>query len=324
MRALQTLGYQFTVISAGVPSPHPKEVMLHHHNLVDFWEVVVPFDQIPEAIRSIQDIKQKVGVRTVLSKLDTVADQRYAEKYEFSHFPTHGFQLEERDRLTTSITKHDLARVIDGVVFRLPPDTSPWEGIQAAETLATELNRTTVVHVQLPRASEGVAYVQDRQISNRIAETLAAVLGAKGVEVFLDTFVDHDRGYYPRHGLLDRRYNPRSSYYVFRHLQHALGNGQLKLKMTKIETSADARAFALETSQYRCILLLSEEEENCGELDLTWRPKSNVQEGVGKWMDLRTGKMRKAHWKPSTAQNDRITIDLPSESFDPALLILEP
>jgi hypothetical protein len=33
------------------------------------------------------------------------------------------------------------------------------------------------------------------------------------VAVFLDGFMDHDRSYYPRHGLIDRRYNPRRALY---------------------------------------------------------------------------------------------------------------
>jgi len=321
MQVLRTLGHKFTVFSAGIPSPHTRETMIRYHDLVNFWEVIVPWSQIPEAILRVQEIKQKIGLQTVLSKLDTIADQRRGEEFHFSHFPTHGFQLEERDLLSTCITKYDMTRAIDGFVFRLPPDMNPWEGIQTAEQLAAEFDTLVVVHVQLPRESEGVMYKQDHAISNRIAETLTAALAVKGVKVFLDTFIDHDRGYYPRYGLLDRRYNPRTAFYVFRHLQHALS--QHEIKMNKIEASAGIRAFTLDTSQYRCVLLYSKEEGDLTELSLVWTPRSNLREGTGKWMDLRTGKVREVHWKQSITHSDRITIDFPSERYDQTLLILE-
>ncbi|MFX0199052.1 MAG: metallophosphoesterase family protein [Candidatus Hodarchaeota archaeon] len=321
MRELRTLGHKFTVFSSGVPSSHIREMMIRHYNLVDFWEVIAPGDQLPEIILCLKDIKSKIAVQVVLSKLDTIKDQHLEEEIHFSHFPTHGFQLDDRDLVSTCITKYDTARTIDGFVFRLPPDMSPWEGIQTAKQLATEFDIIAVVHAQLPRESEGVMYKQDRTISNRIAETLAAALVVDDVEVFLDTFIDHDRGYFPRYGLIDRRYNPRPSFYIFRHLQHALS--QYKIKMTTIKALNGIRAFALETSQYRCILLLSEEKRDHTELSLDWTPISNLREGIGKWMDLHTGKMKKVRWKQSNAHSDLITIDIPSLGFYPALLILE-
>jgi hypothetical protein len=40
--------------------------------------------------------------------------------------------------------------------------------------------------------------------------------------VFIDTFIDCDIGYYPRIGLLDRRFNPRPAFYALK--LKSLGN----------------------------------------------------------------------------------------------------
>ena len=322
MRLLRARGYEFTVFSAGAPNRRAQETIARRHRLIAAWEVAAPWDQMPEAIRGIRDVKQKAVVRTYLSKIDTLADQRRGRKFRFSHFASHGFRLEERDLLATCVTKYDAAKVIDGFVFRLAPGAPPWQGIRSAGQLATDFNVSAAVHVQLPREDEGVAYVKDHEISNRVAETLAAALAAKGVAVFLDTFVDHDRGYYPRNGLLDRRYNPRSSYYVFRCLQRALGSGRHALKMTPIDASAGIRAFALETQRYRCVLLLTGERANRVELDFSWLSESGVRDGVGKWMDLRTGKTTQVRWELPPADGYRIALDIPPGRFTPALLIL--
>ena len=323
MRLLRTRGYEFTVFSAGAPNRHTREMIARHHDLIAAWEVTVPWDQMPEAIRGIREVKHKAAVRTYLSKIDTLADQRHGQRSRFSHFASHGFRLEERDLLNTCLTRYGAAETIDGFVFRLTPDTPPWQGIQSAGQLVAGLNIAAVVHVQLPREDEGVAYVKDREISNRVAETLATALAAKDVAVFVDTFVDHDRGYYPRNGLLDGRYNPRSSYYVLFHLQRALGSGQHEIKMTPIDASAGIRAFALETRPYRCVLLLADEKTNHVELDLSWLPESGARDGMGKWMDLRTGKVGEIFWRQSPSTDAHIRLNVPSARFDPALLILK-
>ena len=58
----------------------------------------------------------------------------------------------------------------------------------------------------------------DHVTAARVAEALSAAWIDDGVELFLDTFEDFDRGYFVRTGLVDRSYNPRLTGCVFRHL----------------------------------------------------------------------------------------------------------
>ena len=327
MHLLQSRGYEFTVFSAGAPNRRTQEMIVRCHHLIAAWEVTAPWDQMPEAIRGIRDVKQKAVVQTYLSKIDTLADQRHGREFRFSHFASHGFKLDEHDLLATCVTKHNAAQVIDGFVFRLTPGIPLWQGIRTAERFAADFDLSAVAHVQLPRQGEGVAYADDHEISNRVAETLAVALAAKDVAVFLDTFVDHDRGYYPRNGLLDRRYNPRPGYYVFRHLQRALGSDQHTLEMTPIDASASIRAFALETGRYRsvryrCALLLTDEKVDHVELDIPWLSESGDRDGAGQWMDLQTGKTRQVRWEPSSTDSGQIVLDTIGR-FAPALLIFD-
>ena len=56
------------------------------------------------------------------------------------------------------------------------------------------------------------------RVANRVAESVVGA-AATEVDVFVDTFMDLDRGYYPRVGLYDRRLNPRIGSHVLAHLQ---------------------------------------------------------------------------------------------------------
>jgi hypothetical protein len=162
----------------------------------------------------------------------------------------------------------------------------------------------------MPRASEGVAYVQDRVIQNLIAETLFAANYMSGVAVYLDSFVDHDRGYYPRNSLLDRRYNPRPASYVFRNIQRALGchltsETGVPLPPTSVRSSNESpgvgakvavspgiRSFAVETPQFRYTLRICDKDEEQSELSLSLEAVSDLGERKVTRMNLITGRVR--------------------------------
>jgi hypothetical protein len=70
-----------------------------------------------------------------------------------------------------------------------------------------------LVLVELPRAGEATTFDDDAVVSTRVAETVVAAREYPDAAIFLDGFMDHDRGYYPRHGLIDRHHNPREALY---------------------------------------------------------------------------------------------------------------
>jgi predicted phosphodiesterase len=313
MRALRTLGYDYTIFSVGLPSELTRDTLIHHSDLLDCWEVIIPWNLVPEIFRSIQEIRQKAGLRTVISKLDTMADYQNGPGTHFSHFPSHGFQLRDRDLIAACIERYDASKVVDGFVFRLPPDVDPWDGIETATRISKELDTLAVVHVQMPRGREGVAFVQDRVIQNLIAETIFTAHSMRGVAVYLDSLVDHDRGYYPRISLLDRRYNPRPAYYVFRNLQRAL-ECHLSSKTTlpsppksprssnespgfggKVEVSPGIRSFSLVTSQFRYTLRIGEKDEEQSELSLSLEAVNDLGKRKVARMNLITGRVRETH-----------------------------
>lgn len=95
----------------------------------------------------------------------------------------------------------DLPPGVDGPVVRIPVEAAPFEGVAAA----AEATPGAVVIVELPRNGEGRPFDDAAAVANRVVEACLAASGRPEVTVFLDGFVDHDRGYFPRRGLLDRR-----------------------------------------------------------------------------------------------------------------------
>ena len=72
-----------------------------------------------------------------------------------------------------------------------------------------------LVSIKLHGPSVAAARTDDRETAARAAQALILSRCGSGVRYVFDTFMDVDRGYYPRHAFIDRRFNPRSAAGVF-------------------------------------------------------------------------------------------------------------
>ena len=78
----------------------------------------------------------------------------------------------------------------------------------------------------MTKGPPGLEQTDDDWVANRVAEAVSAACAFKGVHVYADTFADVDRGYYRRHGVVDRFYNPRPGFEVVRQLSAAFSQVQ--------------------------------------------------------------------------------------------------
>ncbi len=129
----------------------------------------------------------------------------------FNHFAPHGFRVDDADlpRATAG----------DGLVFRVEPD----EDLGATVARVAAVPRAAMVSVVLPRAGEGAAAVDDAAVERCVRAAFAAAVAHSSLTIVLDTTMDHDRGYFPRHGLLDRRGNPRPAFRALARLARGAG-----------------------------------------------------------------------------------------------------
>jgi hypothetical protein len=95
------------------------------------------------------------------------------------------------------------------LVFRVAPGAGISGSVANADLAAREAGYSAVVLIDLPRSSESTTFKDDRALADRVAEAVEAALAHREAAIFLDSFMDHDRSYYPRHGLIDRHHNPR-------------------------------------------------------------------------------------------------------------------
>ena len=257
MRALTRLGFEFTVFSVGMPGDSTRRLLSENNRAAAYFEVVVPRLQLKDLKAPIESIKSAADISVYLSVIDLLSDQKSDPDFVFSHFPSHGFKLKEAALLNDCINKYGLKNLIDGFVFRVDSTMDVWASIKKTKDATAGLAKRAMVNLKMPRLNEGTAFTDDNAIARVVLEALAASMAACDVDVFLDTMADHDRGYYPRHGLVDGSYNPRPQYHGLCNLHRAVGAGSdVEVNIIKTEPVGEARAFEIRHPEFRCALVL--------------------------------------------------------------------
>jgi len=297
MRDLRALGHQFTVYTLDVPRGRARDVLVEHADLVDVWEVVCSWPDVTRTLAAIHDVKAKAPLAVCLSKLRTKEDVR-REGSRYFHFINHGFVVAESDDLRTWWSTDGATGAVDGVVFRVVRHASPWADVAAAHDVASALGVRAAVHVRMASTNPAEEFTDDLANANRVAETLVAAHAASGAggtptDVFVDTFVDIDRGYFIRNGLIDRRYNPRLASRVVRHLHAALPTPGAWSAST-VQEKDGARVCVLERPGQLLALVLP---AGSAAVDaLAGGALLNASRGPGRRIDLDTGEISELRW----------------------------
>ena len=220
LRALAEHGFAYTLFTFGLPDTRARGLIVENADLLSAWEA--GFD--PGADSSVPEIAAAAavaGIPLYLSRLRSHDAQR-AEAGRYFHVVYHGFDIADRDWIEALLTQPDLAGTLAGLVFRLPAEAPVCETLVGIDRLVSSFGLRASIHLRTAGFDPSQAERNDLRIASRMAEALftANTLGHAGV--FADTLVDHDRGYFVRHGAYDRLCNPRPAALVVRHLNAVL------------------------------------------------------------------------------------------------------
>jgi hypothetical protein len=212
---LHRMGSRFGFFTVNTPKP---DLIIEHNRLVDFLEVILPWETVQDTIPKVLKLREAINLPIYVANIESsIHGKRKGPK--FSHYMSYGFRIDDTSKLETILPQRG---IMDGFVFEVGQFDPPLSTIQRISDYVIAKGIRALVNVRL--APEDPAnYPQDHNhIANRVAETVVACYTHPRVKVLLDTFMDHDRGYFPRAGLYDRRLNPRRAAHVLRHLISAI------------------------------------------------------------------------------------------------------
>jgi hypothetical protein len=319
IKVLKNRDHEFTVFSVGVPDTDVQKVIAANEKLLDSWEVILPRRDMNKGIALLRAFKQKIRLKIYLSKINTIDDLREEKDFQFSHFPTHGFSRQDRQFVQRLIRKDKTGKVLDGFVFLVPCDGKPFSDIHSVSKFITDEQTNALIHLKMSRKTEGAAFEDDQAIANIVAESIVCVHGLSNVSLFLDTFVHHDRGYYPRNGLIDRRYDPQLPYYITRHLNWAFAEIQDAIEVKPIRANRNVRAFLIQSS-FRCKTVLVLFKNKAQRVELMTAPDGFKIDKTN-WLSLYTGRTERV--LQTRAAKNRTVFTLPSKTNHPGLLIFD-
>jgi 3',5'-cyclic AMP phosphodiesterase CpdA len=227
MRLLRDVGHEFIVYSYGLPSDDMLPLLDETQGLVSAFEIVLARKDMAAAVVGLARLRERSGARVYLSKLRMHEDAKF-DGAKFSHFINHGFVTAEREQLAELLAADRLRGAIDGFAFRVARRENPWTALEALGRLGKELDVGILAHVRLAGEGPADAFMDDHANACRVAETVFVNLLQPDLVTCFDTFMDVDRGYFPRSGFIDRRYEPRPAARVYANLHAAFGVRRLE------------------------------------------------------------------------------------------------
>jgi len=309
---LQNMGHQICLFIYDVPSAQLIKVLKQNQELLESIEIIIPWATAPKYVEQLIQIRKQLIVPIYLSKLRSSADAE-KEGGRFKHFVKHGFSASEHNVIEDFLQLNGASSAVDGFVFHIDRSEEPFVAISAAVNMTQRLGLSAQFQVALANENPALAENDDAANANRVAETLAVALALPRTTVILDTFVDMDRGYFPRTGLVDRRYNPRLAGDVYRNLNAQLGPHSKNLVMGATHKVAGGKICTLKDPECIWVLVLPENELILSKLDL---PAMGVPEPKNATcLNLASGRNLRIQWQSPQSDhkpNDRLIVTAPS------------
>ena len=196
MGDLAAFGHRFHAFSIDPPSDR-LAALLNHTKCVQSIEVIARPDVLEQRLSEWRDALGTSNLTLLASRMLSSADFE-ASAVRFAHPIGHGFRPADLPAVATSIA--------DGAVIRISPEDDPQTAIQL---LPRDYPGELVIYLSLTSVNPAISADDDAVQSQRILNAIQNLRNYPNARLMLDALEDHDRGYFPRHGLYDGLFNPR-------------------------------------------------------------------------------------------------------------------
>jgi len=254
MELMARMGQRYIVTCLGHPRLKltPEEIHCAGVIAVEVNATLATFERQRGALR---EWRQATGIGVFLSKIHTFDDSHFDGKH-FSHFVKAGLTLAELDASVEAVRAAVASGAVDGVTVRVEPEEDlPWAAL-CIEKFAQATGARVLASVKTSGPNLATERADDPGLVLRVAQAMLLSRATPEVRWIFDTFMDVDRGYFPRHGFIDRRFDPRPAAHAFTTLTALLPGGEVQVR-----PGATARSLHVATDVANFELLACSEEE---------------------------------------------------------------
>ncbi|RTL65387.1 MAG: hypothetical protein EKK41_20250 [Hyphomicrobiales bacterium] len=206
MGDLAAIGHRFTVSGFGVPSGAVRDTVLATAPHIDRYEIVLPADEMTARREEIAAFRDALGRPVTLAPVATSADDvKVGSKIEL--FVSHGWSAARLGDIAALIE----TGIADGFVVRAGMGDDLPALARMLSDLGANHGRRFDLHLRIAANNPAANVRDDAAILRAVIELYVTALAFPDVAMFADPFMDIDRGYFVRHGLIDRRCNLRAA-----------------------------------------------------------------------------------------------------------------
>lgn len=246
---MSDVGHEFIVTALSVPKEAFVDRMNASRARVSAIELNLTMANCVSRSGEIARLRERGGPRVILCKLRTHEDSKYDGK-QFGHSINTGFRLAELADASEQIRQLLRDRVIDGITVRVDFDDDIVIAAKALGEFADRLRCDVIASVKLAIGNLSTLNGDEFGTARRAAEALVASRAHSRVSFVFDTFMDVDRGYFPRVGFIDRRFNPRTPAAAIASLVAVLAqDGDLRLGELALEHEVRVSNFSIADSK---------------------------------------------------------------------------
>ncbi|MFT5445642.1 MAG: 3',5'-cyclic AMP phosphodiesterase CpdA [Gammaproteobacteria bacterium] len=220
MQLLAAAGSQFIVTCLAEPNSALLDLDLAAAGVLGF-EVNATVETFARKRSQLHSIRASSGSKIYFAKILSADHTRY-DGGQFTHFVKSGFNLAELTSYRDLIEEAVSDSTIDGITVHLGFDEPLPEAAAIINDFADSVRCEVLVSLKLAGHSVAQARNDDRALAARTAQAIVFSQSNPRVSYVFDTFMDVDRGYYPRQAFIDRRFNPRAAAVVFTQLNARL------------------------------------------------------------------------------------------------------
>ena len=249
MKIQAQMGHRYLITLLGAPRQSLLSLDLVDSGVLGF-EINTTTKNFATLRPRLNAAKKATGAELFFSKIHTYDDSHFDGKH-FSHFVKAGFQTDELESCKPLVRDAVQAGDIDGITVRVDATESITDVAPRLINFADSLDCLVLASIKLSSPGIATERCDDRDNVLKVAQVMIFSKLSPRVRYVFDTFMDVDRGYYPRHAFIDRQFNPRPAARAFATLNSILSGGA-RFSLESGSTQAGL-AFRVDGNRYELI-----------------------------------------------------------------------
>ncbi|MDN4016370.1 metallophosphoesterase [Zwartia panacis] len=222
MQLLAKMGHRFLLTALGTPKTSLISANLEAAGVTGI-ETNLSTARFQSDLERLKAFKDKTNIDIYWCKIHTYDDSHYDGKH-FSHFVKSGFTIGDLTTQASLIKAALTTKIINGITVRVEHDQDLLTVAPLLNTFAKEYQCKIVASLKLSGPSIAQSNDDEAALIEKVCLAMLYSKGPEAIQYIFDTFMDVDRGYYPRRAFIDRQFNPNVAAHVFAHINSIFSN----------------------------------------------------------------------------------------------------